>query len=426
MAVLKKSGEDRPPSTRKRRLWTIAPAPSLPARPFDGCEIIEELPTPVGLALFDWARAVHLWAHAEGATAGLFGEAVIRDRIPGWALQALEDPIREACGAFERLILHPESIRSQDLVRVCLAIAEWATEEGFGGTAALYHEAACWASPDDPELAFRAGRANRRNVAYDRAVLWFQRGRGLARRSGHRTAYVDCLLGWGNLEIARGRFEAGRRRLVQAFRAARRFNLPELGAAAQHDLFMLSVDERKFREAYRHASAALAMYSPSDAGFPFLVHDLAQTWALEGYGEIALPVLQAVRPFIQAPSGQVQIVGNIAGAAGLAGDIETFFAAWDEVSRYAGRPAPFVAAALAPIAEGAFALRLNRQAVDAATRALRIAQQREEPIEERRARELLERVRSGGPPQQSPRPPDEIKTLATLLLSTLAERTDQR
>jgi hypothetical protein len=226
------------------------------------------------------------------------------------------------------------------------------------------------------------------------------------------------------LEIARGRYDAARRLLLRAYRAARKHNLPELGAAAQHDLFMLCVDQRKFADAYKHGALALALYSPDHPSYPYIVHDLAQTWALDGYVRVALPLLLVIRRHITAPSAQIQMAGNIARAAGQMGDIDEFYASWEFVSHHAVRPIPYVGAALISIAEGAFALRLNRQASEAATKGLRVAEQRQEATEERRARELLEKIRRAEPPSPPRDPPDEIRDLAVTLLSRIQQRTE--
>lgn len=426
MAVLKKPGEDRPPTRLTRRLWTVAPAPMLPASTFDGYGIIEENPSPTGLVLFRWFRAVHLWVTTDPTSVGsLFEEADASRPCPAWVRQSVPQELCQQTAIYDRVATAPASVVPADLAAACAKVSEWASEGGNVVTATAFIEAAAWLQPDNPDLIFRAGRANRHSVAYGRAGLWFQRGIDVSRRSGNWTSYIDCLLGWGNLEIARGRFGEARRLLARAYRTARKYNIRELGAAAQHDLFVLCVDEKRFDDAYQHASAALNLYSNHDAPFPYLVHDLAQTFALDRYGVLALPLLTAVRPLIDAPSSQVQIAGNIAGAAGLAGDLDRFYDAWEEVSRLATRPAPYVAAALISVAEGAHALHLTRQAIEAASKGYQFAQQRQEATEERRATELLEKLRLGTTPAPSRDPPERIRELADVLLDRLRKRTDR-
>ncbi len=395
------------------------------AQSYDGYQILDELPSETGLVAFEWLRAVYRWASLDDRenSAGLFHQ--LRDGcITSWGATAVDAALAERASTFRQLVAAPERTRPDGLVRACVELSDWASDEGLPATSALFAEAATALSPDDPDLAFRAGRANRRNVAYGRAVLWFQRGTGMARRTANWQSYIDCWLGWGNLEIVRGRFDAARRLLLRAYRASKKYNLPELAAAAQHDLFMLCVDQRQFSSAYKHAAEALEGYPPDHPSYPYIVHDLAQTWALDGYGAVALPLLTAVREFITAPSAQIQIAGNIAGAAGLVGDMDQFYAAWDYVSKHATRPMPYVAAALATVAEGAFALRLNRQAGEAAASALRFAQQRQEPAEEKRASDILEKLRNGAIPAPPRDPPESIRDLAALLLSRLQQRTE--
>ncbi|HEU4453468.1 MAG TPA: hypothetical protein VFR81_10420 [Longimicrobium sp.] len=396
------------------------------AQSFECYQVLDELPSETGLVIFEWLRAVYLWSGIDERErlAGLF-QPLCEGCSTSWGAASVDAALAPSANAFRQLVMAPERIRPDGLVHACVELSDWASDQGYPATSALFAEAASALSPEDPDLAFRAGRANRRNVAHGRAVLWFQRGTGMARRTANWQAYVDCWLGWGNLEIVRGRFDAARRLLIRAYRASQKYNLPELGAAAQHDLFMLCVEQRQFSNAYKHAAEALEAYSPDHPSYPYIVHDLAQTWARDGYGSVALPLLVAVRQFITAPSAQIQIAGNIAGAAGLVGDMDQFYAAWDYVSKHATRPMPYVAAALATVAEGAFALRLNRQASEAAASALRFAQQRQEVADEKRASELLDKLRQGASPAPPRDPPEAIRNLAATLLSRLQERTEQ-
>ncbi|HKP75574.1 MAG TPA: hypothetical protein VJT67_08530 [Longimicrobiaceae bacterium] len=424
MGVLQTPGQDRPPTTRKRRLWTVAPGPPPSAQAYEGLEILNEIPTETGLTLFEWLRDVRLWTSVDPATAkDLFAVSYQPGRVTSWGATLQDSSLTAPGEIFAALVAEPDHVRSEQLAPACTAMADWATEWGHVATAAAFAEAAAWLLPDDPDLCFRAGRADRRNVAFHRAVLWFHRGIGLARRTANWTAYVDCWLGWGNLEISRGRLTAAERLLDRAYRAARKHNLRELGAAAQHDMFMLAVDQRKFAEAHVHASAAFSLYSPDHPSLPYLMHDVAQTWALEGYGKLALPILATSRQVLTSPSDQLHIAGNTAGAAGQAGDMDTFYEAWAVVDQLATRPVPYAAAALIAVAEGAFALGLNRQATDAATKAFRFAEQRQEITEEKRALELMESIRRADPPPSPAVPPPDVEALASLLLQRLREMT---
>jgi hypothetical protein len=118
----------------------------------------------------------------------------------------------------------------------------------------------------------------------------------------------------------------------------------------------------------------------------------------------------------------MEIAGNIAGAAGLDGDRDQFEAAWDEVALETTKAVPKAASALISVAEGAFALRLMSQAIEITERALRFAGERGELNDQARARVLLEKLR-GGDRFEPVKPPDKVQHLATLLMKELPMRT---
>jgi hypothetical protein len=194
VAVLKTPGQDRPPTTRKRRLWSIDPPPVPTAQWYEGYEILEEIPTATGLALFEWLRAVLLWNSLEPESAPGSFQPLQQNAITSWGSESVEAVLTGVARTFSRLVASPESMRAEALIRACTFVSEWATEVGYIATAAMFADAAAELAPYDPDLAFRAGRANRRNVAYVRAALWFHRGTGMARRAGNWTSYVDCWL----------------------------------------------------------------------------------------------------------------------------------------------------------------------------------------------------------------------------------------
>jgi hypothetical protein len=231
---------------------------------------------------------------------------------------------------------------------------------------------------------------------------------------------VDNYLGWGNLEIIRGREVQARTLLLKGFRAATKYNLRDLSARAQHELFMLAVQQNEYSTAYDHAMVALQLYPRDNPFFPYLVHDLAQTWVCQHYGSVALPLLIASRSVITGHD--MEIAANIAGAAGLDGDRDQFEAAWDEVALKTTRAIPKAASALISVAEGAFALRLTKQAIEIGERAVKFARERGELNDEARARALVERIRAGERLEPS-KPPDKVHQLAKLLMKELPLRT---
>ncbi len=421
MPLLITAGNDRPTTSKKRRRWSIAPAPAASSAHFEGYELFTELPNEIGLVLFRWIRDVILWATSErGVNLELFRETGVPDRLPEWACEKVAERFRAQANVFANLVVAPTSTNPEDVVRACIEISDWADEESCTTIAAAFMEAAARVQPMDPELAYRAGLLNRRNAAYGRSTLWYQRGIGTARRTANWPSYVDNYLGWGNLEIIRGRNDPARNLLIKGYNAAKKYNLRDLSAHAQHDLFMLAVQQDDYVSAYDHAMLALQVYPRDNPAFPYFVHDLAQTWVCQRYGSVALPLLLEARSIIAGHD--MEIAANIAGAAGLDGDRDQFDAACDEVQLKTTKAIPKAASALISVAEGAFALRLMSQATEIAERALRFARERGELNDESRARALLERLRAGER-FEPVKPPEKVQQLARLLMKELPLRT---
>jgi tetratricopeptide (TPR) repeat protein len=422
MPILMSAGQDSPPISPKRRRWSVAPAPAPPAAAFEGYAFFRELPNVSGLLLFRWFRDVILWVGSSPRhRQGLFREATDPELLAGWACDNVEEALRSPARVFADLTLSPATISEEEIIGACIAVAIWAGEQGNTAAAAAFYDAAAWVQPLDPEHAYRAGLGNRRNAAYGRSKSWFQRGIGIARRTANWPSYVLIYLAWGNLEIIRGREVEARALLMKGFKAASKYNLRDLSARAQHDLFMLAVQQDDYSGAYQHAHLALQLYPRDNPFFPYLVHDLAQTWACQRFGSVALPLLLVVRSIISGH--EMEIAGNVAGAAGLVGNRDLFDQASDEVCLRTTKAIPKAASALISVAEGAFALRLIGQAIEFGERALKFAIERQEVSDEKRARELLDRLRRGDriEPVQ---PPELVQHLATLLMKELPMGTE--
>lgn len=417
MPLLITAGNDRPTTSKRRRRWSIAPEPRPSSAHFEGYELFEEFPNELGLVLFRWFRDVRLWATSD-RTAGqeLFRESTSPDLLPRWASSDVDQQLCGVANVFADLVVFPASTDPDDVVRACMNVSTWADSENFTATAAAFMETAAWVRPLDADLAYRAGLLNRRNAAYGRSTLWYQRGIGVGRRTGNWPSYVDNYLGWGNLEIIRGRAGLARTLLLKGYKAAMKYNLRDLGARAQHELFMLAVQQDEYSIAYDHAMVALRLYPRDNPFFPYLVHDLAQTWVCQHYSSVALPLLIASRSVIAGHD--MEIAANIAGAAGLDGDRDQFDAAWDEVALKTTKAIPRAASALISVAEGAFALRLTKQAIEIAERAGKFAHERGELNDKERACALLERIRAGERLEPTT-PPGKVCQLARLLMKEL-------
>src|SRR5215213_3974652 len=224
MALLISAGNDRPTTSKKRRRWSIAPAPQPSSAVFEGYELFEEFPSELGLVLFRWIRDVRLWATSDRAAGQeLFRESTSPDLLPRWASYDDDEQLRGAANVFAHLVVSPGSTDPDDIVRACMDVSTWADSENFTATAAAFMEVAAWVRPSDADLAYRAGLLNRRNSAYGRSTLWYQHGIGVGRRTGNWPSYVDNYLGWGNLEIIRGREVQARTLLLKGYKAAMKY-----------------------------------------------------------------------------------------------------------------------------------------------------------------------------------------------------------
>ena len=423
MSVLQKPGGDHAARPRRRRQWTIPAAPALRRVPFEGASILDEVPDPLRLVLWTRLRDVLLWAAVGPAhravlfveqPGGACADALLRDGVPA----ELASPLR----ALNTVLLGTGDGEPARIAVECLRITTWAGQQGYLQTASHFAEAAAAVRPRDPGPAFAAGRAARWQAAYERAEQWFDRSLALARRARDYSAYIDARLGWGTLHVQRGELEAARTEFVLAWRTARKHKVRVLGAAAQHNLLALAIDEGQYADAVEHGSLALKLYGMRHARFPFAAHDTAVAWVSLGYFAPALAVFRAVSPFINAPAERVPITANIGRAAAGIGDPDGFYAAWDEVTRLARTGTQYVAAAYMNLAEGAMLLRSRSQAAELAALALELARRRGEGGEERKALALLEQISSGQPSPLATEIPNWVTALAADLVHALEQR----
>jgi len=224
MRPLSRTASDQPGHRRAKRKWTERPAPSPLRTPFEGAEILDEIAGTLGLVLWQRLRDVLLWTSSPIKVRGeLYCESHRAESVPTFMQETgghagLDHPLR----AVEALCVHPEFIGSEAVISACLQISKWAADEGFVLTAVHFAEAAYFLRPHDAGLAFNAGRACRRRAAYERAEAWFSRAIYLARADKDWISYADALLGWGNMEFQRGKFDEARMLYLRAWRTAKR------------------------------------------------------------------------------------------------------------------------------------------------------------------------------------------------------------
>lgn len=377
-----------------KRLWTIPPAPSLSPRGLEADPILNEIPPPLGVELWQRLRDAIVWKDVRVEERHrLFHDRTTYLLDPAFSL-ADDDEIGASVQTLAKLLKQPDAVDSRSLVEAIAAIAEWAVRSGHDETAALYAWLAARLRPRDPGLAFAAGRAERRCARYERAEQWFMRAIGLSRRNSDDAAYADAYLGWGLMEEQRGRRGSAREKYVRAWRAALRGSFPQLIAAARHNLIALSYPDEPFEVGLAHATAAYKLYDDSSPErLALLALDAATLLADHSYFTHALRLYDALAPHIARPAVQVALLANTARAAAAVGDRERFRSAYEQVTREDAQAGEFGPAALAEVARAAHTLGYDGKAIATANAALNLARARGAAGAERVAVEVIESVR---------------------------------
>lgn len=403
----KQEPEGRERNRGPKRRWTIPAPPGLSPCGLEARQILEEVPGPLGVELWQRFRDAVVWnaVAAEGRHHLFMKTTYLRD--PAFADAAAEAvEIHPALRTFSELIGGARTVEPRALAKASVGISEWATLHGHEETAALYAGLAARLRPRDPELAFAAGRAERRCARYERAEEWFLRAIGLSRRAGDDAAYASAFLGWGLMEEQRGRRVSARQKYVRAWRAAMRGSFHQLGAAARHNLIALSVPDDPFDVGLAHVIAAYKLYDDSSAErLALLALDAGVFFAEHGFYAHALRLYDALARHIARPAVQVALLANVARAAAAVGDRDRFRAAYESVGREDAQKGEFAPAALAEVARAAHTLGLDGKAIATANEALKIARSRGMAGAERAALDVIEAVRekrAGDVPREPP------------------------
>jgi tetratricopeptide (TPR) repeat protein len=379
-------------------LWTIPAPPPTRWRRYEGAAVLDEVQSPEGLALWGLLRDVLVWAATppDRRTSMFAGPAVAQEG------EVTSDLLPAAVRALDRLAEEPEGCTAAELAAACRAVSEWAGAAGHVSTEHEFAEAVHHLLPNEPDSALFTGRAARHAGAFDRAEQWYRRALGLARAQGDRQAYVLALIRSGALAEQRGDKPRAKELHTQAWRAAKRYKLRKLGAYARHELLVLTIYTDSFDSAQEHARVALRLYGRFDERFPQLAHDTAFLWAWHGHYSAALPIYEAILPYIVRAGERIQVVANIGRAAAATGDADRFYQAWDRVAASAEQAVEHRATALLALAYGARTLRRTDLAGELASNAHQAAQIRGERVVAELAQVLLGSL---GEPGDLDRPP---------------------
>lgn len=360
--------------------------------------MLVELPGPLGLLLWQISRDVTLWSQSpaeERATLFAPGAAAARESLEEAALA--ETQIGACLPALRRLLRQPGAAAPAEVAGACTGISAWAEVQGALATALAFAQAAALADAGHAEPALAVARAAGRRGDHARAELWFRRATGIARRTRDWRHYARAFSGLGTLYRNRGNLPAAHRFHLRALRGARRGGLRAEHAVALHDLFGVSVEAGRIREAQRYAREAFAAYPPRSPRVAALAHDVAYFWMEQGDFSRALPLLEAVEPLVSRPEERLWVAADLMRAAAGAGDSARARRMTVRVRELCAQPALESAGARAQLELGRGLLQLGEtgDAAEAATLALELARANREGRTVLAAESLLDAIAAG-------------------------------
>lgn len=308
-----------------QRRWRLPPPYIREMKPLEASGVMDEVPGPLGLVLWQSVRDTTLWALTPAEKReDLFTPDAEPRRLAdvltfGDAVAAIDEPLR----ALAAMLSHPADVAPEAIMLACDRVSMWAEMRGRMMTAIAFAQASALALPASSRSALRVGRLARRAGEHARAEGWLQRAVVLARQEGDRVSHAWAYSALGSVYVLRGNFPAAERHHQRALRIAERHSLRARAAAALHDLFTLCADTGRPADAVSYARRAAIAYGPKHDRLPALAHDVALTWLESGHFARALPILQAATPRM-APNQQVLGLASTARAAGSLGYEELF------------------------------------------------------------------------------------------------------
>ncbi|HEX2202200.1 MAG TPA: tetratricopeptide repeat protein [Longimicrobium sp.] len=274
-------------------------------------------------ALFLW-RVYHrlaTWTGGPGAWAALgggeqardFEEAVLRHDFGDVALWAPLSVIATELRA-------PSRADPATLANASLSVADWALGRDAGAAALLFAELGAEAWPENPRIAWVAGKVARAQAAHREAALWFRRAARVAVWNEDWEAQSTALNSLGNLHLKTGDYPEARRQLMAAYRVAARHRMHGRRAKVLHDLFVVAVMTGEYARAERYAADACAAYGPGHPHLLRLAFDISHLWLQQGHFGRVLRVLKALLPNFDDTERRLVALSCAARAAGAVGE----------------------------------------------------------------------------------------------------------
>ncbi len=286
----------------------------------------------MGVVLWQTVHDLILWASTPPERRGaLWGRRALAKRDRQLREADLDDQLRPWLAVLAWILREGRVVPVEELVGAARRVSEWADGQSLPKTAIWYAQAAALIAPTVAEYAFDVGTLYQfRASDYTRAVTWYARAIGLAKRRTDSATYARAHRRMGQILMQRGAFDVAERAFRRAYKYSRRSGVRAVAGEALHDLFTLAVETGRKQEAEELARRAFHAYPSAHPGLVTLAHDVAVLWMLQGHHARALPILQAVLATGLDLSVRLMVVSGIARAAGGAGDRDAFLSAWVE------------------------------------------------------------------------------------------------
>ncbi len=272
------------------RRWGVPPAIHHgPMETIGRIQVLAEHDDAGGVLLWRLVRDVELWSATPAEQRAL----LFRDGAPDARTARLRDStiptdVRLLVRSINRILAHPAGAAGSDdaLATACSGVAQWAREIEAPETAVAFAQAAALSS-EQARFALLTGECARQLQQDVRAVSWFSRAIGLARRGNDWRSYTAALLALGALAEDAGETSTARQRYLRALRTTRRHRafVAERGCAA-YRLFRLARagGETESAAAYaRIATRCAVRAEPAAASMAFALaakRAWAHAWAL--------------------------------------------------------------------------------------------------------------------------------------------------
>lgn len=350
---------------------------SLPPGDVPGAVVLDELPAPFAILVFDVLRAV-LLVMQKSTIAGVYGAHA----LDGWEGQLLEsehpEALRYPLAVLVAGIRDRRDAERPLMAQACLSLADWSFEQEATGTALLWLEAAAICFPENGRYALVAGRAHRQAGRLADAERWLKRAARLTYWREDWSAYAFAVCTLGMVSWTQGSAGKALRYLHRARRFASRYGERVLEGEIFHNLLAIAISSDDTAHVEEYARKAFERYQPAHHRLPALAYDLAYFWLLRGHARRAVGIFNELLPHFPRPEQRIQVLAALARGAGKAGDRTLFASAWEQAAPLTSqlRAAVTLPHALLDLGLGAAHFGLFSEAAKVFHQALRLGEER--------------------------------------------------